>query len=177
MAALTPLRVALAILLIAAGTIAGAWAFQALGHAPCELCHKERIPYYAGVALAALTVALARRGPEKWLPTAFAGLVLIFSSGAGLGAYHSGIEFGFWPGPSDCTGQVDHPGSVTDFLKQLQTVKVVRCDQVSLRVLGLSLAIWNAAISAFLAGLSALALGLSLRRRAAPARAASPSRS
>jgi disulfide bond formation protein DsbB len=120
---------------------------------------------------------LAGGGPDKWLPAAFTGLILIFAAGAALGAYHSGVEFGLWPGPSDCTGTLDPADSVKDFLKQLQTVKVVRCDQVALYVFGLSLAVWNVGISTLLVTLSALALALSLRRRAAPARAASPSRS
>jgi disulfide bond formation protein DsbB len=173
---LTPFRIALAIILIAAATIGGAWIFQSLGYVPCELCYKERIPYYAGIALAALTLALSKRGQKNLTAAIFAGLFLIFSAGAVFGVYHSGVEFHFWAGPTDCTGPLDHAGSVGDFLKQLQTVKVVRCDEVSLRVFGVSLAVWNAAISAFLAALSALALGLTLRPPAGPARAASPSR-
>ncbi len=169
MSVITPLRIALAILLIAAAAIAGAWIFQALGYVPCELCLKERIPYYAGTALAALAVFLASRGRTSLLPAAFSGLALIFAAGALLGAYHAGVEWGVWPGPTDCTGALDSAASVNDFLKQLQTVKVVRCDAVSLRVLGLSLAAWNAMISAAIAGLSAVGLTLSLRPPAAHA--------
>lgn len=161
---LSPLRLALAILLIAAGSIAGAWIFQLLGYAPCELCLKERIPYYAGIALSALAIFLCVSGRKSLLPAAFAGLTLIFAVGALLGVYHAGVEWRFWPGPSDCTGSLDHAGSVNDFLKQLQSVKVVRCDAVSLRVFGLSLAVWNAVISIVLATLSGLALTLSPRR-------------
>ena len=42
-------------------------------------------------------------------------------------------------------------GNINDFLKQLESVKVVRCDVVALRILGLSLAGWNAVISAGMA--------------------------
>ncbi len=165
MAKPTPFRLALAILIAAAGTIAGAWMIQAFGHAPCELCLKERIPYYAGVPLAALAAMLSRRGTNPFLAAAFAGLVLIFLGGAGLGVYHSGVEFGFWQGPSDCSRAQDHAGSVNDFLKQLQTVRVVRCDQVSLRVLGLSLAVWNAVIMTLLAALATAGLYFARRVR------------
>jgi disulfide bond formation protein DsbB len=164
MRGVTPLRIALAILIIAAGSIAGAWIFQALGYAPCELCLKERIAYYAGIALAVLAVFLSVSGRPSLLSAAFVALLLIFAAGAALGVYHSGVEWGFWPGPSDCTGALDRTGSVNDFLKELQKVKVVRCDVVSLRVFGLSLAVWNAAISICLAGLSAYALTLNPRR-------------
>jgi len=164
MRGVTPLRIAVAILIIAAGSIAGAWIFQALGYVPCELCLKERIPYYAGIVLAAFAALLSVSGRTRFLPAVFAGLAVIFAAGAALGVYHSGVEWGFWPGPSDCTGAFDGAGSVNDFLKQLQSVKVARCDVVSLRVFGLSLAVWNAAISIFLAGLSAFALTLNPRR-------------
>ena len=174
---LTPLRIALAIIVLATATIAGAWIFQSLGYIPCELCYKERIPYYVGIALAALTLVLPRRGGKNLTAAIFALISLIFSAGAAFGVYHSGVEFHFWPGPTDCTGPLGHAGSVGDFLKQLQTVKVVRCDEVSLRVFGVSLAVWNAAISIVLAALSALGFALTRRPPVAPARAASPSRS
>jgi hypothetical protein len=64
---------------------------------------------------------------------------------------------GFWPGPKECTGPLDHARSVDDFLKQLQSVKVVRCDAPALRILGLSLAASNAVISAGLAALAVTA--------------------
>jgi disulfide bond formation protein DsbB len=161
---LTPFRIALIILLIAAGSIIGAWIFQALGYAPCELCLKERIPYYAGIALAGLTLFLAANGKTSLLPAAFVGLALIFAASAVFGAYHSGVEWGFWQGPTDCTGPLDHAATMGDFLTQLKTVKVVRCDAVAIRIFGLSLAGWNAVISAVLTGLSIKALSIIPRR-------------
>jgi disulfide bond formation protein DsbB len=41
---------------------------------------------------------------------------------------------------------------MADFMNDLQTVKVVRCDAVAIRILGLSLAGWNALISLGLVG-------------------------
>lgn len=161
---LTPIRIALAILVAAAATIAGAFIFEALGYAPCELCLKERIPYYAAILVGALTLALAAKGGKGGAEAGFAALALIFAGSAAFGAWHAGIEFGFWPGPGECTGKLDHAGSVADFMQQLQRVKVIRCDAPALRVFGLSLAAWNALISAFLAGVAALGLKASLSR-------------
>lgn len=155
------LRAAIAIFLIAAATIAGAFVFQALGYAPCELCLKERIPYYAGMALALVAIVFALRGPRWLLPPAFAGLILIFAASAAFGAYHAGVEWGFWPGPSSCTGTISKAGSMQEFLHQLNTVKVVRCDAVAIRILGLSLAGWNAVISVVLVGLAVSGLSRS----------------
>jgi disulfide bond formation protein DsbB len=89
---------------------------------------------------------------------AFSLLALIFVVSAIFGAYHAGVEWGFWPGPTECTGALTRAASVTDFLKQLESVKVVRCDSAALRIFGLSLAGWNALISAGLAALAILGL-------------------
>jgi len=150
-----PLLIALSILAIAAASIAGAFAFEALGYMPCELCLKERIPYYAAIPLAGLAAFFAARGHKKLLRAAFAGLALIFAASAAFGAYHAGIEWGFWPGPAECSGVLERAPSVEDFLSQLQTAKFVRCDAPALRIFGLSLAGWNAIISA---GSAALAI-------------------
>jgi disulfide bond formation protein DsbB len=149
-----PFGIALVILAIAVSSIVGAFLFEAVGYAPCELCLKERIPYYAGVPFAGLAVVFAARGPRTLLRAAFATLAVVFVASAVFGSYHAGIEWGFWPGPAECTGALDRAASVSDFLKQLQSVKVARCDAPALRILGLSLAAWNALISAGLAALA-----------------------
>lgn len=156
MAAQMSFRIALAILAIATGSIVSAWIFQFMGYAPCELCLKERIPYYLGVPLAGFAVFAAALGRRGAAFSAFLLLAAVFAVGAGLGAYHAGVEWGFWPGPTDCSGPLSRAGSINDFLTALSKIKVVRCDEAALRVLGLSLAGWNAAISL---GLAVLALG------------------
>jgi disulfide bond formation protein DsbB len=150
----TPLFVALLILAIAAASIIGALAFEGLGYLPCELCLKERIPYYAAILLAGLTAYFAVRGHKKPLRIAFTGLVLIFAASAVFGAYHAGIEWGFWPGPAQCSGALERASTVADFLRQLQSAKVARCDSPDLRIFGLSLAGWNAIVSLGLAALA-----------------------
>ena len=85
------------------------------------------------------------------------GLALIFAFNAALGVYHSGVEWALWKGPQDCTGSISGAPNVADFLKELQHVKVVRCDEVQLRIFWLSLANWNVLISAALAALAARA--------------------
>jgi disulfide bond formation protein DsbB len=151
------------ILVLAAATIIGAFIFQALGYTPCELCLKERLPYYAGIAVAALALVLYAFGLHRSQSPALVVLALVFAGSMIFGVYHAGVEWGFWPGPADCTGTFARNESMADFLQQLKTVKVVRCDAVAIRILGLSLAGWNAIISA---GLTAIAvLGLVAARR------------
>jgi disulfide bond formation protein DsbB len=112
------------------------------------------MPYYAAVPFAGLAVLFAARGLKVFLRAAFVALAVIFAVSGIFGAYHAGIEWGFWPGPKECTGPLDHARSTADFLKQLQSVRVARCDTAALRILGLSLAAWNAVVSAGLAALA-----------------------
>ena len=150
-----PVRPAVIVLALAATTIAGAFAFQAAGYAPCELCLKERLPYYAGIALAAVTLAVAWFGPPALARVGLALLALLFLFSAGFGVYHAGVEWKWWEGPTGCTGALTRPRSNADFLQQLQSVHVVRCDAVAIRILGLSLAGWNAIVSLVIAGVAA----------------------
>ncbi len=149
---------AVLILVVAFATIAGAWGFEWAGYAPCELCLKERLPYYGGIPLALLVVWMARRGRTSLVPAGFAALALIFGAGAVLAAYHAGVEWKFWPGPTSCTGALDHPKAVGDFLQQLKTTTVVQCDAAALRIFGLSLAGWDALICLGLATLALIGL-------------------
>ena len=116
---------ALAIGVLAFLTIAGAWGFELGGFHPCELCLKERVPYYAGVPLALVIARLAARGRSGLLAAGFAALALIFAAGAALATYHAGVEWSFWPGPASCSGSFNAPKAVGDFMHQLQTASVV----------------------------------------------------
>lgn len=146
-----PLRAALAALALASATIIGAWIFQFAGFLPCELCLQERWPYYVGVPLAAIAALVCWRGPARLRAPLLLLLGLVFVGSALFGAYHAGVEWRFWQGPTGCTGKLAKASNMNDFMHQLQTVKVVRCDAVAIRILGLSLAGWNAAISALIA--------------------------
>ena len=142
--------------LVGAATIAAVWVLQARGYNPCELCLKERVPFYVGVPLAAGLALLGPRLPRSAARAGFAALALVFAVGVALGAYHAGVEWKLWAGPTGCSGAAAAPAAVANFLKQLDSVTVVRCDEAALQVLGLSLAAWNALLSAGLAGTAAL---------------------
>jgi disulfide bond formation protein DsbB len=148
---------------IAAATLAGAWYMQLVwGLQPCELCLKQRYAYYAIPPLGLLVAFAASRGASR--PVLLVGLALIALAAlgnAGLGVYHSGVEWGFWQGPTECTGPVGNFGSAGSLLEQLDKVKVVRCDEVQFRFLGLSLAGYNVLISLMMAAVAAWGIGRS----------------
>jgi disulfide bond formation protein DsbB len=140
---------ALAVALIAAATIAGAWFFQlVLDVVPCPLCLEQRYAYYLAVPLALVVAFAAARGaPRPLLLAGFAVLLLAALANAWLGGYHAGVEWKFWPGPNDCSGPVVDLGNAGTLLQRHDTVKVIRCDEVQWRFLGLSLAGYNVLIS------------------------------
>ena len=151
------LTAALVVTAIAAATLAGAWYFQlVLDIRPCPLCLEQRYAYYLAIPLGALTaLAAGRHFPRPVLLAGLALLALAALGNAGLGTYHAGVEWGFWQGPTDCTGPVGNLGSAGDLLKRLDTVKVIRCDEVQWRFIGLSLAGYNVLISLLMAAIAA----------------------
>jgi disulfide bond formation protein DsbB len=161
---LTPVvSAALLAALIAAATLAGAWYMQLVwGLEPCELCLKQRTAYYAIVPLGLLIALAASRGaPRPLLILGLALIALAALGNAGLGVYHSGVEWGFWQGPTECTGPVGNLGSAGSLLERLDTVKVVRCDEVQYRFLGLSLAGYSVLISLLMASIATWGIGRS----------------
>ena len=157
---------ALGIAGIAAATLAGAWFFQlVLEIVPCPLCLEQRYAYYLALPLALLVaLAAAKDAPRVLLGIGFVLLAIATLYNAGLGGYHAGVEWGFWQGPTDCTGPVLDLGKAGSLLDNLDKVKVVRCDEVQWRFLGVSLAGYNVLISLLMAALAAWGLaGLSKR--------------
>ncbi|MCA6115947.1 disulfide bond formation protein B [Bradyrhizobium sp. WSM 1738] len=140
---------ALAIAATAAATLAGAWFFElVLDIRPCPLCLEQRYAYYLAVPLALVVAFAAARGaPRPVLLAGFAVLLLAALANVWLGGYHAGVEWQFWPGPTDCAGSVVDLGSAGTLLQRLDAEKVVRCDEVQWRFLGLSLAGYNVLIS------------------------------
>src|SRR6266567_3625769 len=151
------LTAALAVTVIAAATLAGAWFFQlALDIRPCPLCLEQRYAYYLAVPLGALVAFAALRGaPRPLLLLGLGLLALAALANAWLGTYHAGVEWGLWQGPTDCSGPVGNLGSAGNLLERLDTVKVIRCDEVQWRFIGLSLAGYNVLISLLMAAIAA----------------------
>lgn len=136
-------------------SILAALGFEHLGgYVPCKLCLWQRWPYYLGVPLTMAGVLTIQREGLVGIGRVLAGLcAVIFLISLGLGIYHAGVEWAFWPGPADCGGKiVTGPASVSDFRATLESAKSIRCDEAAWRLFGLSFAGWNALVSAMIAG-------------------------
>jgi disulfide bond formation protein DsbB len=153
-AASSPQRRAGLLLGVATAVISGAWFTEiVLGYVPCKLCLIQRWPFYFAIPLALL--ALLITGPLKTpyaARPAFAMLGAIFMVSAALGAHHAGVEWGWWAGPADCGGRLETgPANAGDLLAAMQRTRIVSCTEAPFRILGFSLAGWNALISFVLA--------------------------
>ena len=148
-------------LLVPAALLAGAWGSQLLGGLyPCEMCHWQRWPHYGALAAAALAFVVGGPAVKRTLVAGAAALIAV--SGL-IGVFHAGVEWHWWQGITACSRTFSSTGMSADaMLNSIMAAPVIRCDAAQWRLLGVSLAGWNALIS--LAG--AATIGWLLRRRA-----------
>jgi disulfide bond formation protein DsbB len=140
---------------IALALLLGALFFQyGLNYPPCEMCHWQRWPHIAAAIVGIGGWLLLRQGvlsATVALPLAVLTLLLVATSGA-LGVYHAGVEWQWWPGPSACTTGYVFTGNLD------LNAPVPRCDVAAWRLLGISMAGYNAVISLGTAILGAIFL-------------------
>lgn len=137
------------VLLAAAGSaallLAALGAQYLAGIRPCELCTLQRLPHLTAVVIGIGALALGGR----LLPALGA---LAAATTAAIGAYHTGVQRGFWAGPDACTGDAAGLSGLSGaaLLDPAAAPGVVLCDQVAWSLFGLSIPSWNALASAVL---------------------------
>jgi disulfide bond formation protein DsbB len=143
-------------------TVGGALGFQHLGgYIPCMLCLEQRTPYYIGIPIALLSLlSIALKLPAVVTRGLLLVVALLMTWSIYLSGFHSGVEWGWWPGPTDC-GMVAAPKLGGSLLDQLNAAIPPSCDQAAGRFLGLSFAGWNFVASV---GLAAMAYVTALRK-------------
>lgn len=147
-------RIARALALVAPlALLGGAYVAQyGFGLFPCEMCWWQRYPHFVAVALATAAFLLS---PGRGLIALSA--VAIGISGL-LGAFHAGVEYGWWEGVTACTTAIPSGGG--DPLEAILNAPLVRCDVAPWTLFGISLAGWNFLFS----GAAALAIAVLLAR-------------
>jgi disulfide bond formation protein DsbB len=125
-------------LAIPALLMAGALGSQAFGGLyPCEMCYWQRWPHEVAIALSLLAFFL--KSPARAAVLLLAALAIIVSGGIGI--FHAGVEYGWWPGFTTCTS----PGSGS--LADIMAAPMIRCDVPQWTLFGVSLAGFNALFS------------------------------
>ncbi len=149
------IRMAMLVCLAMTAVIGTALGFQYIGgYVPCELCYTQRLPYYYAAMPAGFLglVLVMIDGPallvRLLLLVAFLGLLTT----AGIAIYHSGVEWGYWPGPESCGAAVDAVSKdASSILSSLSNTKPPSCNEAAGRFLGLSFAGWNVVVSLIMA--------------------------
>ena len=144
--------------LVGLATIGGFFFFEyVLGYPPCPLCLDQRMAFYISVPLAALLWLGAGHGASrKVLFLGFLAITVAMLWNTGLSAFHAGVEWKFWPGPTDCSGPINGHGQASNMLNRLQDIRIVRCDEAAWRLFGISLAGYDVLVSGFLAVTAAI---------------------
>ncbi|MET0239201.1 MAG: disulfide bond formation protein B [Sphingobium sp.] len=123
----------------------GAIAFQYLGGlSPCEMCYWQRWPHLVAIALALGAIAVRKTPGFSAMLTALAAFAIL-TSGA-IGAFHAGIEYGWWPGLTQCSTALS-VGSGQSALDAIMNAPLVRCDVAAWKMFGISMAGYNAILS------------------------------
>ena len=122
------------------------------GLQPCILCWYQRAPYALTIVVSALALLLARPMGARGLAGAAGVCALAFLVGAGIAAFHVGVEQHWWEGTSSC-GTIGGGGAMTieELRAQLLNQPVVRCDEIDWSMFGISMAGYNVLVSLGLA--------------------------
>lgn len=126
--------------------LGGAYVSQyGFGLFPCEMCWWQRYPHFAALAFALLAFVRPAR-QLVWL----AGLAVLISGL--IGAFHAGVEYGWWDGLTACSTDLQAGGGSA--LDAIMNAPIVRCDVAPWSLFGISLAGYNFLVS------TAAALGI-----------------
>lgn len=129
-----------------AALLAGAFLFQALGYAPCQMCIWQRYPHALAMAIGLIALAIQHKGLR------LVGAAAALTTSA-IGFYHAGVEQGWWQGPTTCSSTPISDISADALLDQIMNAPLVRCDDIPWEMFGLSMAAWNGILSLALAAL------------------------
>ena len=138
--------------LVSGAMLAGAHLFEKVGGlVPCILCLNQREAHWTALGVAAAGLIAARLFHSKLGAAAAVGAAaLVYAVSAGLSFYHTGVEYGYWPGPAICAGgagiETIDLGSLGASLTEKSDAP--SCDDVQWRFLGLSMAGYNLLASA-----------------------------
>jgi disulfide bond formation protein DsbB len=139
--------------------LGGAYFFQyVLGYDPCALCYDQRHIHQAAIGAGLVGGLIPMLVPSLRKHAIWVCLLLaaIFLYSAGFAFWHAGIEYDWWDGPASCTAAGPVSISTDDLLAVLDGGgPVVLCDEAPWTFLGISMAGYNALMSAGLAGVSA----------------------
>jgi disulfide bond formation protein DsbB len=143
-------RLGLLALLGSGALLGGAYYFQyVVGLPPCEMCYWQRWPHMVAI-VAGLAAVASFAWPRLALVLVLLAITALIVTSA-IGVFHAGVEYHLWAGPQACSGNIPRGLSPEELRKYLFAAKMIRCDQAAWSMWGISMAGWNAILSAALA--------------------------
>ncbi len=137
-------RARLLALLLPVSLLGGAYIAQfGFNLSPCEMCWWQRYPHFAALIPALLSFVAGSPNFRRVLVALAAFAIL---SSAFYGAFHAGVEYGWWEGNTKCSSMIT--GSGEEFAKAILKAPLTRCDVAPWSLFGISLAGYNFLLSA-----------------------------
>ena len=125
-----------------------------LGLQPCELCLKQRYPYYFFIIILLFLLFIPK------LFNIYISLLVQIGTIYGIfySVWHVGVENSLINGPSGCSSGLLLSNSTMDLKEQILNRQVVSCDEVVWSIFGLSAASINTIVLLFIFVINALYL-------------------
>ena len=124
------------------GVVALASAFIAefyFNLAPCEMCLKQREPYY--IIITGFTLITILKWQDRiWF---YLGVQIISIYGLFYSIWHVGIENKILSGPAGCSDGLNITNNASDLKEQILSKPVINCEDVAWSIFGLSAATIN----------------------------------
>ena len=107
--------------------------------APCEMCLKQREPYYV-IFLGFIITAILKWQEHIWF---YIGVQLISIYGLFYSIWHVGIENKLLSGPEGCSSELNSANNLSSLKEQILSKPVINCEDVAWSIFGLSAATIN----------------------------------
>ncbi len=107
--------------------------------APCEMCLKQREPYYI-IIVGFIIIRMLKWQDRIWF---YLGVQLIIIYGLFYSIWHVGIENKLLSGPAGCSDGLNITNNASDLKEQILSKPVINCEDVAWSIFGLSAATIN----------------------------------
>ena len=107
--------------------------------APCEMCLKQREPYYV-IVLGFILITILRWQERIWF---YLGVQLISIYGLFYSVWHVGIENNLLTGPAGCASGLNSTNNISSLKEQILSKPVINCEDVAWSIFSLSAATIN----------------------------------
>ena len=107
--------------------------------APCEMCLKQREPYYF-IILGFIFISILRWQKRIWF---YLVVQLISVYGLFYSIWHVGIENQLLSGPAGCSSGLNMTNNVSSLKEQILSKPVINCEDIAWSIFGLSAATIN----------------------------------